>query len=60
MSEPDPIVYVVEDDDISPALIIALSDSIGLAFEAFADASEFLDNGRGFHRAASPSASKSG
>jgi FixJ family two-component response regulator len=44
MSEPEPIVYVVEDDDISRGLIIALADSIGLACEPFADAAEFLDN----------------
>jgi len=44
MSESEPIVYVVEDDDISRGLIIALADSIGLACEPFADAAEFLDN----------------
>jgi len=44
MSDPDPIIYVVEDDDISRRLIVALSDSIGVACRQFADAAEFLDN----------------
>jgi len=44
MSEPEPIVYVVEDDDISRSLIIALSESIGLTCEPFASAAEFLEN----------------
>ena len=44
MSQSEPIVYVVEDDDISRGLIIALADSIGLACEPFADAAEFLEN----------------
>jgi two-component system response regulator FixJ len=44
MSESDPVVYVVEDDDISRRLIIALADSIGLACKPFADAAEFLDH----------------
>lgn len=44
MSDPDPIVYVVEDDAITRRLIIALADSIGFATRSFADADEFLDN----------------
>jgi len=44
MSDPDPIVYIVEDDDITRRLIIALSDSIGLTSRPFADATDFLDN----------------
>lgn len=44
VSEAEPVVYVVEDDDISRALILALAGSIGLACKAFAQAREFLDN----------------
>jgi two-component system response regulator FixJ len=44
MSEPKPIVYVVEDDDIGRSLIIALADSIGLACKPFASAQEFLSH----------------
>jgi two-component system response regulator FixJ len=44
MSGPEPIVYVVEDDDISRRLIIALADSIGLVSRPCADAGEFLDH----------------
>ena len=42
MSHSEPIVYVVEDDDITRRLIIALTDSIGLACRPCADAGEFL------------------
>jgi FixJ family two-component response regulator len=44
MSESDPIVYVVEDDDASRSLVRVLAQSIGVGCKAFADASEFLDN----------------
>jgi two-component system, LuxR family, response regulator FixJ len=44
MTKSDPVVYVVEDDDGSRALIMALASSIGLACKPFADAREFLDN----------------
>lgn len=43
MSESEPIVYVVEDDDIVRSLIIALVESIGLMCEPCANAGEFLD-----------------
>jgi two-component system response regulator FixJ len=43
MSQPEPIVYVVEDDDLARSLIIALADSIGLACQPCANAVEFLD-----------------
>jgi|KBSMisStandDraft_5_1062788.scaffolds.fasta_scaffold917926_1 FixJ family two-component response regulator len=44
MSRPEPIVYVVEDDDIGRSLISTLADSIGLACESFPTASEFLEH----------------
>jgi two-component system, LuxR family, response regulator FixJ len=44
MSEPEPIVHVVEDDDLARGLIISLAKSIGLACKPFESASEFLDN----------------
>jgi FixJ family two-component response regulator len=44
MSESNPIVYVVEDDDVSRLLVRALAQSIGVECRAFADASEFLAN----------------
>jgi len=44
MSEPEPIVYVVEDDDIGRSLIMALAGSIGLVCASFATAAEFLDH----------------
>jgi FixJ family two-component response regulator len=43
-SESDPIVYVVEDDGGSRALILTLASSAGLACKPFADVREFLDN----------------
>jgi len=44
MSQPKPVVYVVEDDDIGRGLIIALADSIGLTCKPFPSAAEFLDH----------------
>lgn len=45
MSDPKPIVYVVEDDDLARNMIIALIESIGgLTCEPCANATAFLDN----------------
>jgi two-component system, LuxR family, response regulator FixJ len=44
MSQPTPIVYVVEDDEIGRSLIMALANSIGLECEPFGSAAEFLDH----------------
>ena len=44
MSRPEPIVYVVEDDDIGRSLIDTLAVSIGLACESFPTAGEFLEH----------------
>ena len=43
MSEPEPIAYVVEDDEITRSLVLALTQSIGLTCQPFASAREFLD-----------------
>ena len=44
MSRPEPIVYVVEDDDIGRSLISALANSIGLVCESYPTAGEFLEH----------------
>jgi len=44
MSQPKPIVYVVEDDEIGRSLIMALADSIGLSCQPFPTAGEFLEH----------------
>lgn len=43
MSDSDAIVYVVEDDECSRSLIIALASSIGLPCRSFWNPREFLD-----------------
>jgi len=43
MSLPEPVVYVVEDDDMGRSLILALTSSIGLKCKAFSSAAEFLE-----------------
>jgi len=44
MSGPEPIVYVVEDDELVRKLIIAVVKAVGLECEPCANAEEFLDN----------------
>jgi two-component system, LuxR family, response regulator FixJ len=43
-SETEPTVYVVEDDSVSRALVLALANSVGLMCKPFADAHEFLEH----------------
>ena len=43
MTETEPVVYVVEDDDASRSLVGALTKSMGVACHAFGSAREFLD-----------------
>jgi len=43
MTETEPVVYVVEDDDASRSLVRALTSSMGVACHAFGSAREFLD-----------------
>lgn len=42
MTSAEPILYVVEDDDVSRALLQALAQSIGVACKAFDSAANFL------------------
>src|SRR5690242_4906377 len=43
MTESEPVVYVVEDDDASRSLVRALTQSMGVACRAFGSAQEFLE-----------------
>ena len=43
MTESEPVVYVVEDDDASRSLVRALTQSMGIACRAFGSAQEFLE-----------------
>jgi two-component system, LuxR family, response regulator FixJ len=43
MTESEPVVYVVEDDDASRSLLRALTQSMGVACRAFGSAQEFLE-----------------
>lgn len=44
MSEPQPLVYVVEDDDASRSLVRALTQSMGVPCRPFGSAQEFLEH----------------
>jgi FixJ family two-component response regulator len=44
MSAPEPIVYIVEDDEALRSLVRALAQSIGVAARAFPSAQKFLEH----------------
>ncbi len=44
MTELEPVVYVVEDDDASRSLVRALAQSMGAACRSYGSAQEFLSN----------------